>query len=229
MIAGCPGGVSGYPRAWYRSVSWVRVPPSAYSYKFVGTFSCAQIDLRKARKRELATLDENSTSSGIAEPYAPKKLKARTGGEKGWHLERHLWPRLVQKLESKSVWKTSKKKKMNTFIVSAHRLINITMSTLVQATLMLWFQGESPPDILNEHTHPVIRAIGVPHTAWKDDFRQDLRSHSRSVFLFLICIYICIFILRRTRGKKKLKLTPLPRIFIHVVCRFNSIAFAIQR
>ena len=33
-------------------------------------FSCAQIDLRKARERELATLDEKSTSSGIAEPYA---------------------------------------------------------------------------------------------------------------------------------------------------------------
>ena len=36
----------------------------------LGTFSCAQIDLRKARERELATLDEKSTSSGIAEPYA---------------------------------------------------------------------------------------------------------------------------------------------------------------
>ena len=30
-------------------------------------------------------------------------------------------------------------------------------------------------------------------------------------------------------AKIKLKLTTLPRIFIHVVCRFNSIAFAIQR
>ena len=69
-IAGRPGGVSGYPRAWYRSVSRVRAPPSAYSYKFVGTFSCAQIDLRKARERELAILDEKWTSSGIAEPYA---------------------------------------------------------------------------------------------------------------------------------------------------------------
>ena len=29
-----------------------------------------QVDLRKARERELATLDEQSTSSGIAEPYA---------------------------------------------------------------------------------------------------------------------------------------------------------------
>ena len=38
--------------------------------KFVGTFSCAQIDLRKTRERELATLDEKSTSSGTAEPYA---------------------------------------------------------------------------------------------------------------------------------------------------------------
>ena len=31
---------------------------------------CAQIDLRKARERELAALDEKLTSSGIAEPYA---------------------------------------------------------------------------------------------------------------------------------------------------------------
>ena len=44
--------------------------PSVYSYKFVGTFSREQIDLRKTRKRELTTLDEKSTSSGIAEPYA---------------------------------------------------------------------------------------------------------------------------------------------------------------
>ena len=36
----------------------------------LGTFSCGQIDLQKARERELATLDEQSTSSGIAEPYA---------------------------------------------------------------------------------------------------------------------------------------------------------------
>ena len=43
---------------WYRSVSWVRAPPSAYSYKFVETFSCAQIDMyvvRKTREREIAT------------------------------------------------------------------------------------------------------------------------------------------------------------------------------
>ena len=45
-------------------------PASASSYKFVGTFSCAHIDLRKARERELATLDEKSTSSGITEAYA---------------------------------------------------------------------------------------------------------------------------------------------------------------
>ena len=46
-------------------------------------FSCAQIDLQKARECELATLDEKSTSSGIAEPDARKKMKARTGGGKG--------------------------------------------------------------------------------------------------------------------------------------------------
>ena len=51
--------------------------------KIVGTFSCGRIDLRKAREGELVTLDEQSTSSGIAEPYARKKLKARTGEEKG--------------------------------------------------------------------------------------------------------------------------------------------------
>ena len=53
------------------------------SYKFVGIFSCAQIDLQKARERELAKLDQISTSSGIAEPYARSKLKARTGGGEG--------------------------------------------------------------------------------------------------------------------------------------------------
>ena len=77
--AGRPGGVSGYPRAWYyRSVSRVRVPPSAYSYKFIGTFSCEQIDLRKARERQLPTLDEKSTSSGL---WATKIEGKNRGGE----------------------------------------------------------------------------------------------------------------------------------------------------
>ena len=50
-------------------------------------FSCAQIDFRKTRERELATLDEKSTISGIAQPYdARSKLKGRTGGKKGLHL-----------------------------------------------------------------------------------------------------------------------------------------------
>ena len=46
-----------------------RESASTQPKKFVRTCSCAQIDLRKARKRELATLDEKTTSSGIAEPY----------------------------------------------------------------------------------------------------------------------------------------------------------------
>ena len=57
--------------------------------KFVGTFSCAQIDLRKARERELATtLDEKLTSSGIAEPYeCAMKIEGKNWrGEKGRHL-----------------------------------------------------------------------------------------------------------------------------------------------
>ena len=36
----------------------------------VSNDSCGQIDLRKARERELATFDEQSTSNKIAEPYA---------------------------------------------------------------------------------------------------------------------------------------------------------------
>ena len=35
-----------------------------------GLFLVHKFDLRKARERELATLDEKSMSSGIAEPYA---------------------------------------------------------------------------------------------------------------------------------------------------------------
>ena len=36
--------------------------------------------------------------------------------------------------------------------------------------------------ILNEDTQLVMRAIGVSHTACKDEFRRNLRSHSWSVF-----------------------------------------------
>ena len=49
---------------------------------------------------------------------------------------------------------------------------------------IVYIQGESPTNILNEDTHPVIRAIGVSHTACKDELRQNLRSHSWSVFYF---------------------------------------------
>ena len=77
---------------------------------------------------------------------------------------------------------------MNGFVVSAQRLTNITLLTLI-ATLKL--QGESPTYILNEDTQPVIRAIGVSHTACKDEFRQYLRSHSWSVFSFFI-IYLIL-------------------------------------
>ena len=55
----------------------------------------------------------------------------------------------------------------NGFIVSAHRLTNITLLTLI-ATLQL--QGESPTNVLNENKQPVIRAIGVSYTASIDEF-----------------------------------------------------------
>ena len=69
------------PRVHTRINSWgyfivhkltVRIPPSAYSYKFVGVFSCAQIDLRKARERESATLDENRQEVGLLNPMRDK-------------------------------------------------------------------------------------------------------------------------------------------------------------
>ena len=45
-------------------------PPRVHTRVNSSGLTCAQIDLRKARERELATLDEKSTSSGIARPHA---------------------------------------------------------------------------------------------------------------------------------------------------------------
>ena len=76
-----------YRRVEHRRLRSISSPTTTAATRaeqfFLFFFSCAQIDLRKARERELATLDEKSTSSGIAEPYARKKFKARTGGEEG--------------------------------------------------------------------------------------------------------------------------------------------------
>ena len=44
---------------------------------------------------------------------------------------------------------------------------------------------ESPTNILNEDTQLVIREIGISYTAGKGEFRQNLRSHWWSVFVFL--------------------------------------------
>ena len=85
----------------------------------------------------------------------------------------HFRPQL-----SCQIWSPSK----TGFIVSANRLTNITLLTLIAALL---FEGESPTYILNEDTQPVIRSIGLSHTACIGEFRQNLRSHSRSVFPFL--------------------------------------------
>ena len=82
------GGSLGRERGNTILVSFVSLnPPSAYSScKVFGTFACAQNDLCKAQERELAKLDEKSTSSGIAEPYARQTLKSRIGGKEGPHL-----------------------------------------------------------------------------------------------------------------------------------------------
>ena len=81
-------------------------PPSAYSYKFVGTFSCAQIGLRKTRERELATLDEKSASSGIAEHYiCAIKIEGKNRGGRDDTCDNGLsrsWK--VQVCEKKNVW-----------------------------------------------------------------------------------------------------------------------------
>ena len=59
-----------------------------------------------------------------------------------------------------------------------HALINAANRSIVN--VLQYRHG----DILNEDTQPVIRAIGVSHTACKDEFRQNLRSHSWSVLSF---------------------------------------------
>ena len=67
---GRPRGVAGYPRACYRSISWVRVSPSAYSYKFVGTFSLCTNWLAQSTKAWVSNIRWKSMSIGNAEPYA---------------------------------------------------------------------------------------------------------------------------------------------------------------
>ena len=48
-----------------------------------GLFLVHKFDLRKARERGLATLDEKPTSSGIAEPYARQKIEGKNRGGEG--------------------------------------------------------------------------------------------------------------------------------------------------
>ena len=80
---GRPGGVAGCPRACcYRSISWVRAPPTAYAYKFVGTVSCAQIDSRKTRKREIAFFDESRRAVGMLNPMRDENWRHVPGGRR---------------------------------------------------------------------------------------------------------------------------------------------------
>ena len=67
-----------------------------YSHKIVGTFTCAQIELRRTRECELATLDEKSTSSGIAAP-CPIKMEGKNRGEEGMTSVTMACPEEVEK------------------------------------------------------------------------------------------------------------------------------------
>ena len=54
---------------------------SIYSHKFVGTFSCAQIVLREARERELAThLMRNRRAVGLLNPMRAIKIEGKNRG-----------------------------------------------------------------------------------------------------------------------------------------------------
>ena len=69
---------------------------------------------------------------------------------------------------------------------------------LAQYRYRLWHNIDLvyiPKIIYNENTQPEIRAIGVSHTACKDEFRRNLRSHSWCIFIFIIYIwsyYTCL-------------------------------------
>ena len=63
----------------FREFESPRVHTPIYSW---GLFLVHKFILRKARGRELATLDEKSTSSGIAEPYVCAiKIEGKNRGE----------------------------------------------------------------------------------------------------------------------------------------------------
>ena len=99
-------------------------PPSAYSNNFS---SCALIDLRKARERELATLDEKPTISGCWSLCAKKYEGNNRGGEgKDDTCDHGLY---VQKLESISVQEKKKKKLIEEMINPQSAAIRSTSST----------------------------------------------------------------------------------------------------
>ena len=121
-----PGGVTGYPLVlvpFSRSIAWVRVTPSASSYEFVGTFSCAQMDSRKTRERESATFGENRRAVGMLNPMRYKNGRHVPGGRKDDNTCDHSLSR-VQKLESNVNSETKKRYKGPT----------------VNSTILVWIQ-----------------------------------------------------------------------------------------
>ena len=97
---------------------------------------------------------------------------------------------------------------------------------------------------LLEYSAPPVKSVGrlsTPNLAWMRLKRPRTKAHKSThartlrwrVTVFfseashLRCFFL-IILFSGGWGKLKLKLTTLPRIFIHVMCRFNSIAFAIK-
>ena len=69
---GRPGGVSGYPRAWYRSVSRVRAPPSAYSINSLGLSLVHKLTCGKRKSVSWQHSMKNRRPVGLLNPMRDK-------------------------------------------------------------------------------------------------------------------------------------------------------------
>ena len=114
---------------------------------------------RKARKRELATFDENQRAVGTLNPM--QKMKARIGGRREGG-GRHLWPRLVQK-------KTAEGQNLFSLIVG----IFIMKKWWMKENIYIWYIYEitrlqvlskSPGSGWTNHTPTYIRVRTNPKT-----------------------------------------------------------------
>ena len=78
--AGRPGGVSGYPLAWYRSVSSNQVAPNAYSYKFVGLFLVHKLTCGKRESVSSQHRTKNKRAVELLNPVRHKNWRQEPEG-----------------------------------------------------------------------------------------------------------------------------------------------------